>query len=57
MGLAATALGAVLPQVPPQDSGFGDLLEMVQAAAWGAANERKFGAANLDAQQALDAFQ
>lgn len=27
-------------------------LEMVQAAAWGAANERKFGAANLDAQQA-----
>ncbi|CAJ1362510.1 unnamed protein product [Effrenium voratum] len=55
-GFAATALDAIPPAVPQPESGFSDLLEAVCAAAWGAANERKFGAGNLDAQQAWDRF-
>ena len=55
-GCAATALDAIPPAMPQNESGFNDLMEAVCAAAWGAANERKFGAGNLDAQQAWDRF-
>ena len=55
-GSAATALDAIPPVLPSQESGFSDLLEAMCAAAWGAANERKYGAGNLDAQQAWDRF-
>ena len=55
-GCAATAMEAIPPALPSADSGFSDLLEAVCAAAWGAANERKYGAGNPDAQQAWDRF-
>ena len=49
-------MDAIPPALPSADSGFSDLLEAVCAAAWGAANERKYGAGNPDAQQAWDRF-
>jgi len=48
----AIALGNSLPAAPRADSVFHDLLEAVGSAAWGAANERKFGPQEADTKQA-----
>ncbi|CAE7627686.1 unnamed protein product, partial [Symbiodinium microadriaticum] len=55
-GCAAAALEAIPPATPPADSGFADLMEAICAGAWGAANERKYGAGNQDATQSWERF-
>jgi len=55
-GLAAAALGAGPPAAPPPGSGFGDLVEVVCGGAWGAANERRFGAGAQDALKDWERF-